>query len=206
MNNTVFTIGRYFGSGGHNVGQELARLLNIPYYDKELIALAAKKSGMSQEILETADEKSTNSLLYSLALGSYSFAGRTSAMYDVSINDKLFMIQSDVIKQIAQNESCVIVGRCADYILEEYDNVINVFVHAPLPWRIANVRKHTPSLSEKQAQDTIAKIDKRRASYYNYYSCKKWGDVTSYHLSIDSSLVGFDGAAHVIKSYADQKR
>ncbi len=200
---TVFTVGRCFGSGGHNVGRELADMLGIKYYDKEIITLAAKESGLSKEVLETADEKSTNSLLYSLALGASTFGSRTSPMFDVSLNDKLFLIQSDVIRKLAEEESCVIVGRCANYILEEREDVISVFAHAPLEWRMANVVKKNPTLSEKQAKETIAKIDKRRSSYYNYYSNRKWGEAVGYDISIDTSKVGFKGAARVVSEYAN---
>ncbi len=201
--NKIFTIGRYFGSGGHNVGKELADLLGINYYDKELITLAAKRSGLSQEILESADEKSTNSLLYSLALGAYTYGGRSSTLFDVSINDKLFIVQSDVIKKLATDESCVIVGRCADYVLEEFPNVVNAFIHAPLDWRIENVLKKNPTLTEKQAKDSIHKIDRRRASYYNYYSCNKWAEAQNYDICIDTSRIGFKGAAKVIAEFAE---
>ncbi len=199
----IYTIGRCFGSGGHNVGKELAQLLGINYYDKELIGLAAKRSGMSQQILETADEKSTNSLLYSLALGSYTYGGRSASMFDVSLNDKLFLVQSEVINNLAKEESCVIVGRCADYILNDVSGVVSAFVYAPLEWRLENVLKNNSGLSEKQAKDSIHKIDRRRSAYYNYYSCNKWGETQNYDICIDTSKVGFKGAAKVIAQYGE---
>ena len=123
----VITISRQFGSGGHEVGEKLAKRLELPFYDKELIALAAKKSGFSEEVFADVDEKATSSLLYSMVMGSYAFGTRVPGINEMPINDKLFIIQSDIIKKAAAEGPCVIVGRCADYILREHPNCLNVF-------------------------------------------------------------------------------
>ena len=126
--NTIITISRQFGSGGREIGKQLSERYNIPYYDKELIALAAKQSGYSEEVFAKADERATNSLLYSLLMGSYNMGGRIAAYNDMPINDKLFLIQADIIKEAAQKGPCVIVGRCGDYVLRDFENVFHVFI------------------------------------------------------------------------------
>ena len=126
----VITISRQFGSGGHEVGERLARQLNVPFYDKALIAMAAKQSGLSEEVFAHADEKATSSLLYSMVMGNYSFGARVPGINEMPINDKLFIIQSDIIKKAAAEGPCVVIGRCADYILREHPNCLNVFIHA----------------------------------------------------------------------------
>ena len=128
----IITIARQYGSGGHEVGERLAEKLNVPLLDKQLIAMAAKKSGLSEEVFEKADEKAGNSLLYSMVMGNYTFGSRITGINDMPINDKLFILQSDIIKSAADKGPCVIIGRCGDYILREYDNVFRVFIHAAI--------------------------------------------------------------------------
>ena len=165
---TVITIGREFGSGGHEIGMKLAEKLGIKCYDKELLELAAKESGLCEELFASQDEKPTNSFLYSLVMDTYSL-GYTNSYVDMPINHKVFLAQFDAIKKLAERESCVIVGRCADYALEERDDVLSVFIHADLEDRIKNVAKLN-ELTDNKAKDLIHKTDKRRASYYNYYT------------------------------------
>lgn len=198
---TIITIGREYGSGGREIGEQLAKELNIPFYDKELIALAAKKSGMSEEIFSDIDEKATNSLLYSLATGAYALGSRMSPMSDMPITDKLFILQSNLIKEMAQEGSCVIVGRCGDYVLRECPHVLNVFVHAPLEYRVQRVKEVYGV--ESGAQEAVRKTDKRRASYYSYYSSKKWGQASNYHLSLDSAKLGLSGCIQLLKTTID---
>jgi cytidylate kinase len=203
MANKIYTIGREFGSGGKDVGEKLAERLGIKLYDKELLQQAAKDSGFCEEIFENHDERPTNSFLYSLVMDTYSVSGYSSAPFlDMPLNHKVFLAQFDTIKKIAENESCVIVGRCADYALADNPDCINVFIHADLDSRIKLVSKRM-NLTEYKARDVILKQDKQRASYYNYYTSKRWGDSTSYHLSLDSSKIGIDGCVDMIIRYRE---
>lgn len=201
MSNVVYAIGREFGSGGRAVGEELSKRLGISFYDKELLQRAAKESGFCQEIFENHDERPTNSFLYSLVMDTYSVSGYSSAPFlDMPLNHKIFLAQFETIKKIASEESCVIVGRCADYALADNPNCIHVFVHADLDYRIQEIVKMT-GLTENKAKDLIQKTDKQRASYYNYYTSKKWGDARSYHLTLDSEKLGVNGCVDLILAY-----
>ena len=203
MNNHIYTIGREFGSGGKEVGIALAKRLGVKCYDKELLAEAAKESGFCAEIFENHDEKPTNSFLYSLVMDTYSFGGYSSAPFlDMPLNHKVFLAQFDTIKKIAEKEPCVIVGRCADYALADNENCLNIFIHADLDYRIARVSKNL-DLTANKAKDAIVKADKQRASYYNYYTSKKWGDSKSYHLTLDSSRIGIEGCVDLILTYRE---
>jgi cytidylate kinase len=203
-NNSIITIGRQYGSAGREIGQLVAKELGIKCYDKELLKKAAKESGLCEELFENHDEKPTNSFLYSLVMDTYSLGYSSSAFVDMPLNHKIFLAQFDTIKKLADQESCVIVGRCADYALADYSNCLNVFIHAKLEDRIKRIATKY-NLTDAKAKDLIIKTDKSRASYYNYYSSKKWGDVTSYHLSLDSGVVGIEGAAKIIKEYLQLK-
>ena len=199
MANKIYTIGREFGSGGREVGEKLAAKLGIKLYDKELLQQAAKDSGFCEEIFENHDEKPTNSFLYSLVMDTYSVSGYSAAPFlDMPLNHKVFLAQFETIKKIAEKESCVIVGRCADYALSDNPDCINIFIHADLDVRIKNVSRNL-NITENKARDIINKTDKQRASYYNYYTSKKWGDLKSYNLCIDSSILGIDGTVELIK-------
>lgn len=201
MGNHVYTIGREFGSGGKDIGIALAKRLGIKCYDKELLAEAAKDSGFCAEIFEHHDEKPTNSFLYSLVMDTYSFGGfSTSPLLDMPLNHKLFLAQFDTIKKIAEQESCVIVGRCADYALADYPDCINIFIHADLDYRVNRIAKNM-DLTMNKAKDLIQKTDKQRASYYNYYTSKKWGNAKSYNLTIDSAHIGIEGCVDLILAY-----
>ena len=203
MGQFVITIGREFGSGGLDIGRMLSEQLNVKCYDKELLSMAAKESGLCQEIFVIYDEKPTSSFLYSLVMDTYSVSGYTSAPFlDMPLNHKVFLAQFEAIKNLAKKESCIIVGRCADYALAEHPNCINVFIHADLAFRIDHVMQ-TFGLSKEKAADMIHKTDKKRASYYNYYSSKKWGDSRSYHLTLDSSQLGLQGCSEMVLSYMD---
>ena len=168
MSYPVYTIGREFGSGGKEIGMELARRLGVKCYDKELLKEASKQSGFCAEIFENHDEKPTSSFLYSLVMDTYSFSGYSSAPFlDMPLNHKIFLAQFDTIKKIAENESCVIVGRCADYALADYADCMNVFIHADLDCRAQRIADKM-QLSINKARDLAQKTDKQRASYYNY--------------------------------------
>lgn len=203
-NNTIITIGRQYGSGGHDIGKQLAEELNSPFYDKALLERAAKDSGLCQEIFENHDEKPTNSFLYSLVMDTYSLGYTTSSFSEMPLNHKIFLAQFDAIKNIAKEGPCVIVGRCADYALAEFPNVVNVFLHADLQDRIVRIaRRH--DLTDAKAKDLIIKTDKRRASYYNYYTSKKWGEAAGYDLSLNTATLGIEGAIHMIREFVAYK-
>ena len=194
---TVITIGREFGSGGHEIGMKLAEKLGIKCYDKELLELAAKESGLCEELFASQDEKPTNSFLYSLVMDTYSFGYSSSGFSDMPMNHKIFLAQFDAIKKLAGEGPCVMVGRCADYALADWNDCFSIFVHADLDWRINRIAsKH--GKTPKEAKDMITKTDKSRASYYNYYTNKKWGAARSYNLCIDSSKLGIDYAIEAI--------
>jgi len=192
----IITIGREFGSGGREIGEVVATKLGIDFYDKKLIELASKKSGINKELFENVDESKSFSLIGNL------FGLRTSPVGNVSSgcflsNETLFNIQSDVIREIASKGSALFVGRCADYVLEEYDSCFNIFITADKEAKIERVCSRTGLDSEK-ATVLIEKVDKKRASYYNYFSNKVWGEIHSYDMSINSSLLGIKGTAALI--------
>ena len=198
--NTIITIGREFGSGGKEIGEKLANFYHIKCYDKELLSATAKESGLCQEIIQTHDERPTNSFLYSLVMDTYALGYMTNPYMDMPLDQKIFLAQFDAIKKIATQGPCVIVGRCADYALDDYANCLNIFIHAPLEVRIERICQKQ-NISPQTAKDLIQKSDKKRASYYNFYSNKKWGAAESYHLSIDSSVLGIDNTVELIKSH-----
>lgn len=200
--NMIITIGRQYGSAGREIGELLAKTYDIPLYDKEMLKRAAKESGICEEIFETHDEKPTNSFLYSLVMDTYSLGYSSNGYADMPINHKVFLAQFDAIKKIADEGPCVLVGRCADYALEEYSNVVNVFIHADLDVRIRRIAR-LYDLTDAKAKDTILKTDKKRASYYNYYTNKEWGEAKSYDLCINSGKLGVEGAAKAIMEYVD---
>ncbi len=193
----VITIARQFGSNGYEVGTKLAEKLGIKYYDKELIAMAAKESGLSEEIFRQADEKAGNSLLYSMVMGTYSFGGRFTGASEMPINDKLFLLQTDIIKKAAAEGPCVIIGRCGDYILRDHPNVFNIFLHASKEVRMDAVVK-AGLTDAKHAFDFINKKDKQRANYYNFYSNKRWDDLNNYDLTLDLGVFSVDEAVDII--------
>ena len=197
MENLFFiTIGRQLGSGGYLIGKEIAQKLNIDFYDKELITLAAKKSGLNKELFENADEKTSHSITAGL------FGLRNSLIDQIYPNDylsneTLFNIQSDVIKDIAASKSAVFVGRCADYVLTGIERRFNVFIYADMEDRVNRIAA-MKKLSKEKAHDLILKTDKKRAGYYNYFSNKKWGATETYHLCINTSKVPADEAIKII--------
>ena len=202
--NLVITIGRECGSSGRAIGRKLAESLGIKCYDKELLALAAKNSGLCEELFKTHDEKPTNSFLYSLVMDTYSMGYNTSAYMDMPINHKIFLAQFDTIKNLADKESCVIIGRCADYALADYPNVVSVFITADEDVKIRTLMERH-KITESQAKDLMIKTDKKRSSYYNYYSSKRWGDSKSYDLCMNSSKIGYDGVVKMIQNFAGIK-
>lgn len=203
--NLIITIGRECGSAGRKIGKMLAEELGVKCYDKELLTLAAKHSGLCEELFKTHDEKPTSSFLYSLVMDTYSMGYNTSAYMDMPINHKVFLAQFDSIKKLADEESCVIVGRCADYALAEYPGLVSVFICGNEEDKLkALMDRH--NVTREKAKDIMIKTDKRRSSYYNYYSSKKWGSSKSYDLCINSSILGYEGTVKVIKAFIEQKQ
>ena len=202
--NTIITIGRQFGSGGREIGEMLAKQYGIKCYDKELLSRAAKESGFCEEMIQNHDERPTNSFLYNLVMDTYSFGYNASSFVDMPISHKVFLAQFDTIKKIAEEGPCVIVGRCADYALSDFDNVLNIFIHADEKSKIKRIKERFADVkSDEQARDMMNKKDKQRQSYYNYYSSKKWGRSDSYDLSINSSILGIEGTVKFISQYIE---
>lgn len=199
-NKMIITIGRQYGSAGLEIGKKLAEELGVNLYDKEMLKRAAKESGLCEELFETHDEKPTNSFLYSLVMDTYSLGYSSSSYPDMPINHKVFLAQFDAIKKIADEGPCVMVGRCADYALEDRKNVINVFIYADMDQRIRRIAQKY-DLTDAKAKDIIVKTDKKRASYYNYYTNKDWGDAKGYDLCLNSGKLGVYGTVKVILEY-----
>ena len=195
--NTVITIGRQFGSAGREIGEKVAAHFGIKCYDKELLSRAAKDSGFCEEMIKSHDERPTNSFLYNLVMDTYSFGYNASSFVDMPISHKVFLAQFDTIKQIASEGPCVIVGRCADYALSEFDNCINFFIYADEEAKVKRlVDKY--EISEEKALDLMKKKDKQRQSYYNYYSDKKWGRADTYDFCLNSAKLGIEGTVKLI--------
>lgn len=200
--NKIITIARQFGSGGHNIGEALAEKLNIPFYDKELISIAAKESGVAPDVFENVDEKATNSLLYSLSTGLFNYGNSFSLMGDLPVNDRLYILQHKIIKELAEKENFVVVGRCADYVLKDNPKVVKVFIYADVDSRAQRaVERH--EIDPARAKQTVIKADKVRANYYSFYSGKKWGLADNYDLCINSTHITTDQAVEIILSYLE---
>lgn len=198
----VITIARQYGSGGREIGEKVAAALGIKHYDENLITLAAREGNLDETVASKADESAANSLLYTLALGSNFFGSAMNFGYKPPLNDKLFLLQSDVIRRAAEEGSCVIIGRCADYVLRDHPKRLSVFVYGDLPHRKQRVMDRHEGLTEAQAIDLINKTDRRRSSYYNFYTGNKWGKYDNYHLAVNSSLLGIDKTAEMIANAA----
>lgn len=202
--NTIITIGRQFGSGGREIGEMVADHFGIKCYDKELLSRAAKESGFCEEMIQNHDERPTNSFLYNLVMDTYSFGYNSSSFVDMPISHKVFLAQFDTIKKIAQEGPCVIVGRCADYALSDFPNVLNLFITANEECKIKRIKERFEDITtDDKAREMMNKKDKQRQSYYNYYSSKKWGRADSYDLCINSSILGIDGTVKFITQYIE---
>lgn len=196
----VVTIGRQYGSGGREIGKKLAERYDIPFYDNELITRAAKESGFAEETFERAEEKATNSLLYSLAMGINVYGNQDFGFSGLSLDDRIFLAQSDVIRKVAEEGPCVIVGRCADYVLREREDVFNIFVRASMDFRLKRAIQEY-GVEEKKAADFILKNDKRRGNYYSYHVGEKWTNLNNYDMVICSSSMGIDNSVDCICAY-----
>lgn len=199
----VVNIGRQLGSGGRDIGEKLAFRLGIDFYDKELIRLASEESGLCREFFEKADEKTAQGIVGGLFGMRFPFIseGAIAATGNCLSNDALFKVQSDVIRRLAEEKSCLFVGRCADYILREHPRCVNIFISSSREDRIARILRRHPEMSVSAATDFMERTDKKRSDYYNYYSYKIWGAAASYHLCIDSSLLGIEGTTDFIEGF-----
>lgn len=201
----LITIARQCGSCGREIGERVAALLGIPFYDRDIVVAAAEAGELHPEVADRVDEKAANSLLYTLAMG----AGLHSTYAGIAhmpVNDRLFMHQSDYIRSRAAEGSGVFVGRCADYILREEADRFSVFIYAPIEVRRDHIMAREGGIKEGAALDLINKTDRRRASYYGFYTGGKWGKYDNYHLAVDSSLLGIEGTAVLIADAAKKRR
>lgn len=202
MDKFVITIARGYGSGGRTIGKMLSEELGIPYYDRDLLRLASDDSGINQSLFAKADEKLKKSLLFKIASNVYKDELIPPDSDDFVSNDNLFNYQAKIIKELASTESCIIIGRCADFVLKDYDNVVRVFVHAPLEDCIHTLEEMTGK-SEKEIEKQIGSIDKHRAEYYKYYTGRDWEDAKNYDLCLNSSKLGFEKCVEIVKAYMD---
>lgn len=200
--NIVITIARQYGSGGRTVGQMLAKDLGIHYYDKELMKLAAEESGISERLFNEADEKiKSPGLLTKLVKNIYNGQVLSPESEDFTSSENLFNLQAELIKKLAQTESCVIVGRCADYVLKDCDNVISCFIHAPMEFLLLQAAMKQP-MRGRELEKFILKTDQHKAAYYQYHTGQTWDNAMNYDLCIDSSKLGFEQTKEAIKAYA----
>lgn len=198
----IITVSRQYGSGGREIGSKLAKYFNIPFYDNELITRAAKESGFAEAAFVNAESKATNSLLYSIAMGMNAYGNQDLGFTHLSLDDRVYLAQSDVIRAVAKEGPCVVVGRCADYILRDFENVINIFIWADIEFR-KDRAINLYHMEEDKIEETIQKIDKRRANYYNYHASEKWGRAENYDISIRSDIIGVDKAVECICSFVE---
>lgn len=202
MDHFVITIARGYGSGGRTMGKLLAKELGIHYYDRELLRLASDESGINQALFEKADEKLKKSLLYRIARKEYKGEIIPPDSENFISNDNLFNYQAKVIKEIATQESCVIVGRCADYILKDRDHVVKLFIHASLEDCVARL-EDMYSLPKNELEKKVIETDKRRAEYYKYYTGRNWEVANNYDLCLNSQRLGYDKCIKIVKNYLD---
>ncbi len=201
MEKNIITISREFGSGGRLIGKRLAEKLGVPYYDKELLDRIAEESGFSREMMEESEKKAKNGFLYSLASA---MGTGESGPESLSLNERFFLAQFDTIKKIAEEGSCVIVGRCADYILRGMPEATNVFIYAEEADKIKRAVEEY-GVSEKEVKKLMKDTDKARANYYSYHTGRKWGEPVNYHMSIDSGYVAIDDIVDIIIKYTEVK-
>ena len=202
MNNTIISICREYCSGGKEIGKKVSDELGYTFLDKQLITEAAKKSGYDESVFEKVDEQATNSLLYSLSMGLYNFGNGFSAMGDLPMNDQLYIIQHKMIKRLAEEGPCVILGRCADYVLRDFDNVVNIFINADMEYRKERAIKYH-NVDKRKVEQIINRTDKNRANYYSFYSGLKWGQPQNYDLCINSSRMTQENVVDIITNYVD---
>lgn len=194
----IITISRNYGSGGRLVAKKLAQALDIAFYDNELISLAAEKSGISHKYFADAEAAPVGNIL--LSLSTLTPSAKVNEIYGLPINEKVFLVQTQIIKELAQKSSCVIVGRCADYILKDFPHCSNVFIQADIDDRVARAVSEY-GLSSQNVESMVNKTDKRRANYYNYFTNNKWGNIKNYDLVLNTSKIGIENAVEMIQNY-----
>ena len=197
MTKKIITISRAFGSGGRTIGKEVAQRLGIPYYDKELVEAVAKESGFHADFIKEAGEYAPVSFLFSIAVS----PNPMSMVHTMSMADQLFVYQTNVIRNLAEKGPCVIVGRCADYILREREDALHVFIHADMAYRaerIVRLYGETKQTPDKR----LAEKDNKRKVYYKHYTNRNWGDAQNYHLCLNSGLIGIDKCTDIIVDVA----
>ena len=202
--NKIITISRLNGSGGREIGKILAEKLDIPFYDYEIIERAAEESGFAKEAFENAETKATSSFLYSIAMGMNTYGNQELGYNTLSLDDRIYLAQSEVIRKVAQEGPCVIVGRCADFVLRDMPNIVSVFIWADIDFRIKRAMERN-ELDEAKAKSQMKKIDKQRRNYYNYRANNKWGLSENYDLSIRSDKIGLENVVKVIEAYIETK-
>ncbi len=192
MSRKIITITRQYGSGGREIGEQLAKKLGIEFYDNKLLDLAAESSGIHKNHFHENDEKRTNSFLYLLST--------TYGQGGIPFDDTLFFAQLNTIQKIASEQDCIIMGRCSDYALRDFSNVLNIYIGAPLEFRVKRAIE-VYGIEEKHAESYVKRIDKQRTSYYNYYTDKRWGQPQNYQFCLDSSVLGIDGTVKLIEDF-----
>lgn len=197
----IITIGRQLGSGGREIGRRLAETRQFAFYDKELLEITANQSGLSRKLFEQTDERKYQDLPAGLFGMRFPFWGDNMVGYSGLNNEALFQIQSDVIRSLAGQQSCVFIGRCADYILRDRNDCLNVFICANDDDRVRRIMEYKAeqSVTAEKAHEIMRQADKRRAAYYNYYTNKTWGLASSYHVCLNSSVLGIDGAVSLLR-------
>ncbi|MDR3230765.1 MAG: cytidylate kinase-like family protein [Synergistaceae bacterium] len=203
MDNLVITISREFGSGGRQVGAQLAEKLGVAFYDRALIHLASVKSGLAPQVFDQAEEEATSKFLFNLAIGGYVSTGIFSQI-NVPICDQVFFAQSKTIEEIAEKESCVIIGRCANYILRDHPGLVRVFVHGDAKDRLQRSIDEY-GIPEDEAKTRLSQIDKGRKNYYEHYTNEEWGVLKSYDLAVNTSFAGIDGAVKVVGAMVESR-
>lgn len=200
MENVIVTIARQYGSGGKTIGHQLARELGINCYDREIMRMASDESGINERLFAEVDEKLKTSPIFRITKKVYNGQLIPPESEDFVSDNNLFNYQAKVIKQLAEEESCVIIGRCADFVLKDYPNVLRVFVHAPAGFCMERAAERV-QMSPRELEKFIAKTDKYRADYYKYYTGREWNDARNYDLCLNSSRLGFDGCVEAIKAH-----
>lgn len=196
MSNLIITIAREHGSGGRLIGRKLAEELGIAFYDREIITMAAKESGFTEDFIAQMENTRTSSFLYSIY----------TATRELPLTEQVYLMQANIIRDLASKGSCVIVGRCADHVLKNEEKCVRTFIHAPIEARVRRVKEfyNEEEGTDEQVKTRILKKDKKRASYYEYYTQSKWGLAQNYNITLDSSM-GIDTAVEVLKAVAKEK-
>lgn len=202
MKKRIVTISRQCGSGGRYIGEQLAKELGVPCYDEKLMDMVAKESGFALDFVEEKGERITGSLLFNIA-SSLTYASNVFSGNGMSLQDEIYFIQNRIIKELAEKEPCVIVGRCADYVLREREDCLNVFIHADEKSKLERAVKYY-DMPEKDAPMILKKKDKARYNHYKYYTDLDWGMASNYDLCLNSGLLGIDGCVKVIKNILEQ--